>query len=58
MSKQKQFDKLAEILNLRAVAEKTGISYNTLKNYSIGRTNIKESDIYKILELLKEYGGR
>lgn len=58
MSKQKQFDKIAEILNLRAVAEKTGISYNTLKNYSIGRTSIKESDLYKILELLKEYGGR
>ena len=58
MSKQKQFDKLAEILNLRAVAEKTGISYNTLKNYSIGRTTIKENDLYKIMELLKEYGGK
>lgn len=43
--------------NLKELSEKTGIPYDTLKNYSSGRTDI-ESISYRNLTLLNEYYER
>lgn len=50
-------ERLIKSNNLKELSEKTGIPYDTLKNYSSGRTDI-ESISYRNLTLLNEYYER
>lgn len=50
-------ERLIKSNNLKELSDKTGIPYDTLKNYSSGRTDI-ESISYRNLTLLNEYYER
>lgn len=48
-----------KLFNLHKLAKMTGISYNTLRNYSSGRLKeLKEEDMKKIERLFEELGGK
>lgn len=54
MINEKNFKEAFRLFNLREVSRVTGISYNVLRNYQMGRTPIRLEHLYLIRETLKK----
>lgn len=54
MINEKNFKEKFKLFNLREISRATGISYNVLRNYKMGRTPVKREHLYLITETLKK----
>ena len=54
MINEKNFKEEFRLFNLKEMSRLTGISYNTLRNYKMGRTPVRREHLYLIRETLKK----